>query len=102
MRRLRVHVERRPMLDELDVYIGEVDESGGTVYRWDGGAWRAEGYAAGALPAEPSLRLPVAFAELLAPELLEIARPSTAQGRHLDDAVAVRDRLLAMVERMAA
>jgi hypothetical protein len=101
---LRVQVERRPLTDELDVYIYESGEN--TVHRlWrydtgyePGPSWRVDEVEPGALPVEPSLRIPIAIAEILSPELLEIARPSTAQGRHLDDAIAVRDRLLAMVE----
>lgn len=99
---LRVHVERRPMTDELDVYVFEPGENAARrLWRYyDDGAWRVDEVPAEAMPGEPSLRIPVAIAEVLAPELLEIARPSTAQGRHLDDAIAVRDRLLALVEKV--
>lgn len=98
---LRVHVERQFMADALDVYIFEPGENATRrLWRCDGVAWRVEEVEAFAVPATPSLRLPIAIAELLAPELLEIARPSTAQGRHLDDAIAVRDRLLALVEKV--
>lgn len=50
----------------------------------------------------PTLKLPEdAFAALIA-EGANVMPPDRAQGRHLEDTIEVRDRLLAMVEGFAA
>jgi len=50
---------------------------------------------------DPTLRLPLDVAEPLAAALSDVLPPDRAQGRHLDDAIAVRDRLLTIVESSA-
>lgn len=47
---------------------------------------------------EPSLVIPADWVPLIVELLSEMQPPDLAQARHLDDAIAVRDRLLALVE----
>jgi hypothetical protein len=50
-------------------------------------------------PAGPTFDLNVDVAEALADALATLGSPSEATRRHLDDAIKVRDRLLAVVEK---
>lgn len=50
-------------------------------------------------PDTPSLSLDYDMLEQLVAVASETMPPDRAQGRHLDDAIATRDRLLALVER---
>lgn len=50
---------------------------------------------------EPTMRMPLELAGPLAAALADVLPPDRAQGRHLDDAIQVRDRLLSLVESAA-
>jgi hypothetical protein len=64
------------------------------------GLWKDVEVERGArFPVEPSLELPVDLFEQLVGEASDFFPPSAATDRHLKDAVEVRDRLLALVEK---
>lgn len=55
----------------------------------------------GAPLSEPTMELPDVVSKPLAAALADVLPPDRAQGRHLDDAIKVRDRLLSLVESAA-
>jgi hypothetical protein len=61
-----------------------------------GATWEA--VEEGAAPTEPTLHLPADALEALLAEAEKVIPASHATERHLTDAVAVRDRLLTLVE----
>lgn len=90
-----------------DVWIRRRAHGGGIeVLRWApssrGGEWEARYLA----PEEgvpndwgPSLFIPSELLDPLVRALSDVSPPNSAMERHLGDAIAVRDRLLALVER---
>lgn len=73
-----------------DVQVARLDEHG--YWQWDVAVDR------GHEKPTPSLTLEWEMLEQLVATGGQIMPPDRAQGRHLDDAIATRDRLLAMVE----
>lgn len=66
----------------------------------ESGEWVAHPTAPSfALPDPPSLRLPREALEQLIAEASDMLPPSRAVDRHLNDAMTVRDRLLAFIEK---
>lgn len=51
------------------------------------------------LPSDIGFKLPEGALDAIMREYLKVAAPNEATGQHLADAVAVRDRLLAMLEK---
>ena len=96
---MNIHIERNWTNGVDDIWIARDGITGGRevlrllgdgVLRWD--------VLEPPVKVEPTLSLPRQLAELLGAELTGIAPPSAAQAAHLADAIAVRDRLLALVE----
>jgi len=98
--RVRVHVEKVWMSQSVRIWIvqGTTERDGHILRLRDDGLLAWESYAEQTL-ADPSLELPEDVAGALAAELLGVLPPDTAQAQHLADAIGVRDRLLAIVER---
>lgn len=76
--------------DDSRPAVLRLDETG--LERWD--------ELAIGVDVEPTLVLPEAALAAIVAEAGNVLPPSAATDRHLTDAVAVRDRLLTLVERM--
>lgn len=63
--------------------------------------WIPEPLDEHAAAVEPSITMPTDFLAAIVAEGSEVLPPDVAQGRHLADTIAVRDRLLTLVEESA-
>lgn len=97
---MKCRYEWRPGTDLIDVWLWQPDFSGTgsrIVRLARGGAWSLEEVDQLQRP-EPTLTMPGEFLKPLIAEMADVLPPDRAQARHLEDAVKVRDRLLALVE----
>lgn len=102
---MKARLEWAPFRDRVDIWLYQdaAVERGRVrrVLQADGG-WEeipiAEGAHAGE-PVKPTLELPTDALEAIIAAAGDVLPPSAATDRHLRDAVEIRDRLLALVER---
>lgn len=95
----QVRVERSHFRFGTDIWFWRADTPGRIgVYRFGDDGWieRAEDQNT---IVEPSLFLPDHFITPLVAALLDTQPPNRATDRHLQDTIAVRDRLLTLVEK---
>jgi hypothetical protein len=97
---IEVTVVRSPFRFGDDVWIWRRENGGTQVLTADGGSW-AWVHQGDAKQPDPSLRIPEGCREVLGAALLGTSMPTDSMAAHLKDAVAVRDRLLILVERAA-
>ncbi len=101
MENFQVRIEKRWDRATVQIYLFRPTSTGEktVVARPTGkpGIWRNEEVELGA-KTEPSLELPLTVFEQIIEEASDFFPPSAATDRHLSDTVAVRDRLLALVE----
>lgn len=98
---MEVYIHRDPRYDDVEVYLFERTPGGTVHYVIDQGRLIGHGVERGEPMSEPTLRLPNGFVEILARALAGEVRVGGATEHHLKDAIAVRDRLLALIERRA-
>lgn len=89
-----VRLERNWLHDGYDVWLYERHPD--RIW-YPGNEWRA--VAEGAADTPPSLTLPAGVLEALLAEAEKVIPASHATERHLADSIAVRDRLLVLVEK---
>jgi hypothetical protein len=93
------HIEWQPMTDRRRIWIFAPRLNGGTSYLNPDLVTWTEADTADLAPEEPTLTLERVVFDSLAHGLANHGQPSDAQAIHLRDAIAVRDRLLALVEK---
>lgn len=97
---MQVEIKQTPMRFGFDVYLyRNRPEGGAVIYNLDGS--EREVVASGTEP-EPSFQIDDAVLAGLVAAGSDVLPPSAAMAKHLTDATAVRDRLLGLVERLAA
>jgi hypothetical protein len=94
---MNVHIERDWLNDGYSISFFERHPTR-VMRRSEQGIITWESVDDGADPVEPTFRLPADALEALLAEAEKVIPASHATERHLTDAVAVRDRLLALVE----
>jgi hypothetical protein len=93
---MQIRIDSPPMRFGHDVYLFDhVPDEGTVIYNIDGS--RREVVAPGDEP-EPSFHCDNQALAALVKAGSEVVPPSRSMERHLDDAMFVRDRLLALVE----
>jgi hypothetical protein len=97
----RVHiVEDWHRMGHVVVVLGRPHPGAPMSYLRETGEW--EPLAENASPMDPvGFRLPEGALDAIVAAYQKVAAPQPATERHLSDAVGVRDRLLAIVDRMA-
>lgn len=96
---MRCRIEREPLTNFVNVWLYTEGETGAYVWRPSAGPLALEKVEPGVATVEPSLRLSDEVLEALVREAQGFVSASDATTRHLDDAVAVRDRLMVLIER---
>lgn len=97
---MRARIEREVLRDQFKVWLYIEGENTPSIMRFDGEQRLTvlEQVSEGAT-VEPTFTIPALALEALLREASGFVAATDATTRHLDDAVAVRDRLLALVER---
>lgn len=96
---IEIVTSNRVWSDEVAIWFVERDANGGMVYRIVNGVLEpGDRFARGGPMPAATLILPMDFMPKLLETAKEFERPTPATVRHLDDAIAVRDRLLTLVE----
>lgn len=96
---MRCRIEPEILTHAVKVWLYYDGEGGTYVWRPSAGAGALQQVEEGAAVVEPSLRLSDEALEALVREAQGFVSASDATTRHLDDAVAVRDRLMLLVEK---
>jgi hypothetical protein len=98
---MKVHIERRWELNAVDIYLVEAsaDMTGRIMQIVGPDAWQWQDVAPGEKPA-PSFSLPLQAFELIVAGAGDFLPPSAATDAALKDTREVRDRLLALIERV--
>lgn len=97
---MRVHIERRPERETIDVWVYEGDLRTDIIVGTPDGPYilqHGDGKRMTDLP--PTFSLPDTAAASLLEQLGDFLPPSSTMQRHLADSIDVRDRLLALVEK---
>jgi hypothetical protein len=100
---MKVHVEHEWMSDGYRVYLYEHHTGGSMVQLFpvDGKTWRQEEIGLGEMLAGPSFTLSRRMMDAFIEATRNIIPASEATQAHLQDAITLRDRLLAMIEKNA-
>lgn len=96
---VKAEIQWRPATFELDIWLWDNAPDGNRVYNLDGTV--RETVARYGEDVEPSGTVSRDVIEALVAAGSDFLPPSGAMQRHLDDAISVRDRLLALVENGA-
>lgn len=98
MKSTKVHIEPDWLNDNLKIWFYEKHGHVLRTYKYLGdGVWEAADVVDGEL-SEPSMTLPSEALEALIRAAEGHVHAQDATVRHLDDAIAIRDRLLSMLE----
>jgi hypothetical protein len=99
---MKVYIDRSSTWARQTVRIYAVDSGPGARRLWQshgGDKWSFEDIREGQTnDAEPTFEMPLDMLEAIVAAAHDILPPSAATDRHLKDAVAVRDRLLTLLE----
>lgn len=95
---MKVVTQWRPGTDLIDIWIRQETFNGAVLLRMkEDGIWEWGKLEVAAAPVLPTLTLPGDVFKALIAEGADILPPSAATERHLQDAIKVRDQLLALL-----
>jgi hypothetical protein len=94
---VRVYIQTQ--LARMGVDIFAFEDVPPRIYRWGMSGWQVEEYDERSRGLEPTLSMPREMLEEIVRAAEGHVHAQDATVRHLDDAIAVRDRLLTLVEQ---
>lgn len=95
---MKAEIRRNPASFQASVWLYDETSQGRAVLR-DIEGNEVERIINGAIIPEPTFICPIDVIEALVAAGSDLLPPDRAQGKHLDDAIGVRDRLLTLIER---